>query len=294
MRKLLLILSTLLLLLLSSCELFYPTVDKDIYLVTVALSYRGTDIGLANPKNILTGTLPDQKALRSQLKLLSEKAGYDFKEIAIIQDNGRVTVEGSFNDTFDNRNTKADLIKAFSIIRKNITEDDIFIFYYSGHGYPSDGTMAFTYSSQMLPLELISEVSTISGKKLIIMDSCYSGNYVQDEEFVNSSLKDAFSSILSSNKYMDEDIWVMAASQRIQRAWDSGEHGFFTKALLTLLGYDVETETAKNNTSGVISYLTLARKIPSLMETTPGYEDYEMVQYPLYTSTTRDLILFDF
>lgn len=285
MKKLTALLITILILF-TGCELFYPEAEGDIYLVTVALSYRGTDI------RILEGTLPDQKAIRSQFETLSIQSGRTFREAAIIQDNGVTTEQKNLSLTLDGSDVKQLITETINQISSTITENDTLIFYYSGHG-DQDGSLIFTWENRMSPDELLSTVKPLDCRKLLILDCCYSGHYVEESSTPDNFI-DAYKSIFSGNKSTDNNLWVMAAALANQEAWDSGEHGYFTEAILEFTGYDLENETASTSKRETISFLSLSNSIKyhlkSKLSTGTGY----MEQYPISTLTGRDLVLFSF
>lgn len=276
----------LILTLLTGCELFYPEAESDIYFVSVALSYQGID-----DINKLEGTLPDQAAMRGQLKLLTERSGKIFREVAITQDNGIAAETQNLDISLESTDVKSLLIEAIEEIEKIINANDIFIFYYSGHGN-TDGSIVFTLDSEMKPEELLSSVKTINSRKLLILDCCYSGNYVEDGSG-SSSFTDAYNSIFKSNKAEDDNLWVMAAAQKNQLSWEQGKHGCFTESILRITGYDIANEKPAAKTGETISFLSISSRVPYNISVKLGKGNAELEQYPNYTLTGRDLVLFN-
>lgn len=271
------------LILFTGCEFIYPEAEGDIYLLSVALSYRGSDIS-----PVLNATLPDQKAMRGQLELLSVKSGKYFRETAIIQDND-IRTEGNLDLSLKGGDVKTLISEAIEKIGSVIAENDILIFYYSGHGY-ADGALAFSGTSTMAPDELLEEIKTLDCRKLLILDCCYSGNYVKGG---SSSFIEAYRSIFSSNDDYDNNLWVMAAALPYQKSWEEqGGHGFFTEAILKVTGYDLDNEVPAVNTGRTISFLTLTSEVPSNIRARLGKDTGYMEQYPNSTLTGRDLVLF--
>ena len=74
--------------------------------------------------------------------------------------------------------TKNELIKSIFTVLKNAAKDDIFIFYFSGHG----GKNCLALSDELIELqELIDTIEQIRVKsKIVILDSCHSGSFSLD------------------------------------------------------------------------------------------------------------------
>lgn len=170
------------------------------------------------------------------------------------------------------------------------SSDDLIIFTYSGHG--ENGTGDFITNANHDPYittnkQAVFDVfAELPGKKVFFLDSCYSGNFINSSSFVT---KDTFSS--DEDKYTGEDtltavktsslektamtqenFWIMASAGKNQAASDSlsagdstvqSHYGAFTYYLLKALGYDMDTNEAKKDTSsltfyGIYSYIRSA------------------------------------
>ena len=304
MKRLLLILTLVCLLFtFTSCELFYGETKRDIYLLSVGLSYDGID----NVRK-LKGTLPDQKGIREELKVLTEKDGSTFHEIALIEDKKTITYETNMSFTLpstDEKEMKTNIVSAITYMSEKVKENDIFIFYYAGHGNKkgelifyatsgaTDNSLTVNEEWQFTPTQLLSLISNnIKGNKLLILDSCYSGNFIEDE-VKESSFASAYRDIIKSYEKRSENLWIMAAAQKYQKSWEENKHGLFTAALLNSLGYDTTTNTPSSAYSGVVSFLELSKDILIKLGWHLDYGIYDLTQYPLYTSTHKDLVLFD-
>lgn len=168
-------------------------------------------------------------------------------------------------------------------------ENDLIIFTYSGHGEENTGAFATnvkvkTASSKesedydLTNKEIVLEaLSSISGNKVLFLDSCYSGNFVQGNTLTT---KDVFSG--EEARYTGEDytealkkssleksyiqypkMWVMSSAGKNQRAWDAlsegdsifqNHYGAFTYYLLKALGYDMEKNESKKESSELTFY----------------------------------------
>lgn len=180
-------------------------------------------------------------------------------------------------------------------------ENDLIIFTYSGHGEEDTGalitnvrfaekdgtweegkTKGGTYKEPELKYlatgvdKILSALSSIPGKKIMFIDSCYSGNFV-----VNSTLssKDTFSGGeakftgedfvegLKKNTFTSEEslyssFWIMTSASRNQTAADSlneglpfqSYYGAFTYYLLEALGFNMEENSPQNVSSSISFY----------------------------------------
>ncbi|MEB7734167.1 caspase family protein [Mammaliicoccus sciuri] len=115
------------------------------------------------------------------------------------------------NDRVVNR---SDFIKTLHHIRDNIKKDDTFIFYFSGHGGNlSDGHHLVFSDKTFNTQKIIKILDSISSKnKLIILDSCMSGNFRVDE----TSVFDSNTKIID---FFGTGYAVISSSNNTQYSW---------------------------------------------------------------------------
>lgn len=256
------------LLLLQSCELFLEEEPLgSIHAIYVGLNYHGTDV------NHLEGTLNDAEELEQCLSTLSTRHHRTYHSYSLLQKGGSSPSDYDPSSTFDSLPTKGHVLQAIENLQPFLTENDLTIFSYSGHGH-NDGSLVLASPDASDPTifdkdkklkkdallsvtELLEALSKLPGKQLLIMDSCYCGSFVEDsgssvsliekEQF----LDEAFSTYFSSERY-SPTLFVMAATTASNTSKEpvssSHIHGHFTKAVLDGLGWDCRTHSLQAST----------------------------------------------
>ncbi len=255
MRRLLLPIVISLLLLLTGCEFFEDIPKPRVHFVSMAFGYYGT--------KVLKGPVNDQSCLYEEFKAMYEDAGYEFSASMVNDKNHKVWKKTLLNGTETETQISASASTystAFSSLLpdlfedENIGEDDITIFFYSGHGGNGTGALLGPDLSESYSVsELLALIQALPGYKLIILDSCFAGKYVFSEE-ADSSVLDAYSSLFSSKELELNYTWGIYACEADEEAQEFNSesalnslgwlrpHGAFTAALLLDLGMDLATE----------------------------------------------------
>ncbi len=197
-------------------------------------------------------------------------------------------------------------------------EEDIVIFYYAGHGEERTGNLVYSYSyesgkysdSTMSARDLYDDfLSQWEGRKLIILDSCYSGNFIEDGDLAESvkfedgknkgydlskALTLSFNS-LSSNESAKTDCYVLSAAHKDQLAYEaeSLKHGYFTYAILDYFGYDFENEEAVYTTKFDKKSIRVEDLYEAAIDHYP-YKNSLKISSPSTTLSRFDMVIFDF
>lgn len=310
--------------LLSSCSIENTTSGSKVVFVSVAFDYTDTRY------NVLSTTLNDQKGYCSQLELLSSASGCQYEEYRFTSsDEGRIFthkldgVKKSSSGIF----TKETILSTLRDIETD--RNDIVIFHYSGHGLPDGGKLAIVDQEPEEPgsanrglsfidkSELLNSIRGLKGKKLLILDSCYSGSFIEYPGALSSG--QVFQTrygrtVLQRNTYTDslgnaiaslfghiedtDGIWVLSAASSAQVAKDSwagglenqDKYGAFTFYILRAMGFDTDAMTARVDCSmDLISAHRLYRHAISEMSQSL-YEE----STPQTTMTPVDLVLFQY
>ncbi|MDX9823960.1 MAG: caspase family protein, partial [Sphaerochaeta sp.] len=173
-----------LILLLLGCELVHQHPEPGTFThVAIGLNYRGTNA------NVLSGTIND--AREQEAAFASLFSNRDSSAYLMLQ-------EGSSDDSYDNPSspslpTRERVTTLLSALVENQQEQDLLLITYSGHGMedgswvlaPDDasGTIfldATTVDPSLLLSvgELFALLAPSKGTTLLIIDSCYAGNFV--------------------------------------------------------------------------------------------------------------------
>lgn len=316
---LLLLISTLAL---SSCELFWEKpMEGDVYAIMVALDYQNSD------ENYLRGTITDAEELFFALTSVTSKADRQFHGYKFLQEGAgydssstRHDIGGpSISDYPSITNIEAAITQLATITK----DEDLILFTYSGHGGP-DGTIAFAPMNSgdkaytYLTTTLLTRLSAVKGKKLVILDSCYSGIPIPESSsslslVYENSINDWFNQYWSSEDYTIPDIFLLTAAADTE-SWEISvaghKHGDFTLTLLEGLGWPDPHPTISDNPTSVDDVsLPPARRasvltVDSLYSYIKDHQTYPIrstlfwprtnVQHPMTNGGAMDMILFRF
>lgn len=145
-------------------------------------------------------------------------------------------------------------------------ENDVSLFYYSGHGLEDssnpdkNGSLCGIHRNDISPSELYGMLQKIEGTKLVIVDACRSGQLIgRDGEASSESFADAFISAFSLSarsagaELAESGFYVLTAVSKNQDSYsvaeyvDSGSEGFwkglFTSYFILGCGWDMESQT---------------------------------------------------
>lgn len=187
-----------------------------------------------NPKMTLNYARPDAESFKQTMagsKLL-------FKNIEVI-------------DLYDANATKTNILKTLDDLSAKVQQEDVFIFYYAGHGSMVDNRFFFipTESSRLYDLSSLEKESIEATllqeklkhikalKQLIVMDACQSGASVELLATRGAAEEKAIAQLSRS-----AGIHVMASAGSEQFAAEFAElgHGLFTYLLLKALQGDAD------------------------------------------------------
>ncbi len=245
MKKILLTLTVIpLLLVLVSCELFLEKPLKPtIHALFIGLDYSTTNRvyieGEPYGLSYLSGTIGDVFEVAVSIEQLSGTTYFDFAyEVVLMTEEDGYTPPSGRLPTRDN--VLAQLAQFSPGGGMEVKEHDIFLLYYAGHGgedgYPlllsSEHSNLGTYVTEK---ELNDSVGAIAGTKVIILDTCHSGQIV--EEYPRTA-SDRQSATYHANLF---SLTASSASQ-VSREDDfpsiGHRHGYFSLYFLDAIGWN--------------------------------------------------------
>jgi uncharacterized caspase-like protein len=253
MKKILSILSAiLLLLLLLSCELFIkPPSSGKVYAILVALDYKNIE----RPKDELDGTINDARELTLAFEAVAKRANLDYTGYLFLQEGGgtsNATVHtiGSDEAEINTFPTPQNLIDGIEALGTVVTDEDLIIFTYSGHGLENgeialakEGVKANSYTPAT---NILDAFNTIAGRKLIILDTCYSGVSIPESAsshstVMHNNISKWYKKYWEESQYTKPDLFVLTASADTlsyeAEDIDGHSHGLFSFSLLEALGW---------------------------------------------------------
>lgn len=296
---------------LTSCTL--ETVDKDyrVHFISVACNYVGLE-----SNSPLQGTLNDQRLFNGQLAFLSRMSGVTYTSELLSQ--GSVDADTGRDDLFEEGAFRASLAADGSVTRRSVdtdhfaeeleaiiqeaaaslSEGDVLIFHYSGHGMDDGGQLALpdTDSTEELKIQAL-ELSTLRAMlesvqcdRLVILDSCFSGNIIRDGDIdPRTDFITALSALFKPTGSEVIHTWISAAAHSTEEAFTVDGYaipiGMHSQALLEALGYDFDAMRPALPDDRLITMNGILSAASS--EHLPFSS-----QHSLESETTRDLVIF--
>lgn len=250
----------ILVLLLCSCELMYKSQEKGkLYVLSIGMKY--ADIGY-----------PDREGKVPRLDVCPFDAQCVAEAFDLLNTDPNAVIN-CFTDSengFYDINTLLLQIRTLASVSK---PNDIFVFYYSGHGITSNNiednpgyikyensaitidsaSLIFSNKSKIVEFlscrTLLDELSAFKGKVVIIGDFCYSGSLISENNvsvdshnyYHKSNKVNIFEDLLFSNTSVINtypNLYILCASKPYEQSFTSNPNSVFTKGLLKALGYE--------------------------------------------------------
>ena len=264
---------------------------QKVVILSVGLDYKNTNVATLN------GTINDAKEVGMALKSLYDNRNIDCELIYMLQEGSDADMNSTLYPTSNN---------VLEQIKKlNLDSDDLFIFYYAGHGETGSlgsmflacgkkvvttGSTTITYSyTELSMIGLQNQLMSLPCRSVVILDSCHSGMMDTLNEFSPNTWSDSLSSLFDYSWNNDGKISVLASAAARNTASDGVEiifdethkenHGDFTTILLSYLGWNHSCEdysTHENSdgskvivygcSSGLKGSLTLEELYKSVMK----------------------------
>jgi len=255
MKKLLLALAILLLIVaLSSCELFLEKPPRPtIHALFIGLDYSTTNgvviDGVTDGLGYLSGTIGDVFEVAVALEQLTGASYFNLDHEVVL-----MTEEADHTPALGRLPTRSNVLAELDRYKpggdREVEQQDIFFLYYAGHGeadgYPlllsSENSNLATSISEA---ELNDSVGAIAGTKVIILDTCYSGQIVEsyprtasDRESVSYHANLFALTASSENQESREDLFSSIGHN----------HGYFSLYFLDAIGWNHISDTPSEAT----------------------------------------------
>ena len=183
----------------------------------------------------------------------------------------------------------------------------VFMFHYSGHGDPAlggilimgDATAAFAADTVITVDELLAEVSAVPAKvRVVILDSCYSGLFVDSGSSVSTLPGDGGKNFVdlvaeAADRYdeaADGDLIVMSAAGGAELSQEFATqdlaHGYFTMGLLESAKY------GDANRDGLVTLTEAFDYASRYVEATVNEWYPSYAYYPRLSGSALDVVLF--
>lgn len=308
MKRAILPLATLILLiLLSGCELFIekPEAGK-VYAILVALDYYDST------QKSLDGTIPDARELNRALEAVTQKAQgeKEYHGYLFLQDNADTPKDldiGGVN--INSLPTSEHILKGIEQLKNITTSNDLIIFTYSGHGSEAGELLLAANESFPAPT-ILDALSKVPGRKLMILDTCFSGLSVPESgashsTLLNNNISKWYKKYWDSSRYTKPEVFVITASadtESHEDTFDGEDHGIFTYALLQGLGWEEKKGSVTTaippaakekqlTADSLLSYIKKHQQAPlkrTLLNPSATF------QHPLVSGGALDMVLFTF
>lgn len=210
-----------------------------------------------------------------------------------LKDGGQNLFNKIYNYQLTNEKaTKENVMTYFSQLKNEIGQEDVFVFYYAGHGImtieadpeKSDfyivahGMTNFYGGVNLLSQEAISATELLNfsrdvkaQKQLFILDACHSGGALETFASRGDGREKTIAQLARNT-----GTFFLTASQDVQYANEAGDlkHGLFTYSLLEiLLGNDTQTKADNKITVNEIKTY-VEERVPELSEKYQGTSQY--------------------
>ncbi len=279
MKKIVILLSILVFLLsLTSCDtsLFSHSGQK-VTVMIVGLDYKSSDplkwrgdgVQVFTVGN-LGGTINDSKELGAAFDSIYKEKNVEHEIIYMLSEGKNHSYSSPLYPTAQ---------KVYAQIESlDLDEDDLFVFYFAGHGIPQqtfvDNEMHndlhlitaepkdSIYCTSLKYEDFLLSLRSLPCRSAVIIDACYSGSFDPKNSSTPVSFESSLKDIFNKDNIVTKDdnkISVLTAAKWNEKSWegymvdfpdgDYEEHGMFTGTLLDILGWEhsnTKTVTVKN------------------------------------------------
>lgn len=246
-----------------SCS-FFPHEEQKAAVMIVGLDYspKGSSTnalkwgGYNVPK--LNATLNDAKEIAAAIDSAYNDRNIQHDMILMISEGN----DPDYSDSLYPSNTNIlDEIK-----RLSLDEDDLFVFYFAGHGFLKESELNLitgeyyqgAQCSSLVASDLMSALHSLKCRSVVIIDACYSGAFDPNNSSTPESFYSSLKNIFEERIVVEENnkVSVLASAKWNEKSWEgynilfqdgsSEQHGQFSARLLAVLDwYHSNTNTTE-------------------------------------------------
>ena len=299
--------------LLCSCELMYKAPEKGKLRVFIYAN----DYKYGYTTRVLN-TIDDGIQTGLCLTALAEATDTDCEVYYFLgkdADDKRAVIPVSDKVTVSNDVTLGAFVSKIDEVSGQVGSRDMTVFFFSCHGSREDKSTlpygtdtsadsfivfnnAMNNDFEFLTVKYMKEkICSLSGTKVVFADFCHSGAFV-DSSYVSVNYGE-YSGMTpvqllghSADINVNPSFFCLSAARYYQESYESGQHGYFTKALLDGLGWDEENGRLTASPvleGGAIHLLDLAAYVRENDNEGAGH-----TQTPMFSGGSNDLVLFSF
>ena len=219
------------------------------------------------------------------------KLNYAANDAQKIEESFKVNAQGVYRKVetkliVNDRATRAGVLGGLQWMKKQMTQHDIGVVFFSGHGdkddtgnfylLPSDVTRDELVVSAVSDAQVKGVLQGIPGRLLIMLDACHAGSLGGDKRKSSRSLTDDLVRDLSNDDY---GVVVMASSMGREFSLESNEHrnGYFTVALSEGLACH---ELADANADGFVYFNELDTYVSSRVKDLTNGKQHPVTSKP--------------
>lgn len=178
--------------------------------------------------------------------------------------------------------TKSDFLDTLEYKSYDLTDEDTFIFYFSGHGGKVNNENCLLFSDDNYSLQnLINEIDKISAKaKVIFLDCCHSGNFILNKEIEFDINEDI-------DRFAGTGIAILASCGANETSGfdDAKPISLFTRFLSDALNNKFINRQGKKSLEAVAE---LVRRYSDVWNS----RNHQLIQHPVYRSAIGGTIFF--
>lgn len=302
--RLIIIFSILISIVLISCSSDPYAKNRKYHVITVGYDYTDTTGARSLPKDI-------DDAVQVAKCLYSLSNGNAEIHYILGSDTAQISKYGLSSYTSP---TTANIKAAISTVAASAKKEDITVFYFSGHGdssyrskvsyeegFTQDHILATKKNStsydEYPTAELLADLNTIQGTKLVIIDSCYSGGALPPNGISADSSLYEDTNVLDI--FFNKDISVAypsvfaltASSYYTTSSAGTHSHSKFTEVFLKALGWN-DSNLLNPYQDPVLCRSGNEVTLSSLYDWIYSNGGVYLSQRPVASSTSADLVLF--